>query len=182
MDGTGTGTENGATGAGRTAGRWLDVKEAATVLGISSDAVRKRISRGTLRSGKGEDGSVSVWLDGADDRRDGDQPDGWTLGAGQRRDGEELVEELRDRVRFLERQIEDERESRRRADTIIAQLTQANASLARRVPELEAPQEPRDGRETAAGYPDGAEDPAANGGPQEDAERPSSWWRRLFGG
>ena len=60
--------------AGRTAGRWLDVKLAAEELGISSDAVRKRISRGTLRYAKRDDGSVRVWLDGVDDRLDADQP------------------------------------------------------------------------------------------------------------
>ncbi len=176
MDGSRTGTGDGATEAGR----WLDVKRAAEELGISSDAVRKRISRGTLRSGKGEGGSVSVWLDGTDDRRDGDQPAGGTT-AGRGPDGE-LVEELRDRVRFLERQIEEERESRRRADTIIAQLTQANASLARRVPELEAPREPRDGREAAFGEPERAEPRPAAEGPQNGSERRSPWWRRWLGG
>ena len=56
-------------------------------------------------------------------------------------DSPELVMELRSRIAYLERQVEEEREPRRRADTIIARLTQANASLAARVPELEAPAE-----------------------------------------
>ncbi len=146
-----TRADSGATGAGYPGGRWLDVKEAAAVLGLSSDAVRKRAARGTIPSRKEPDGSVRVRLDGEHAWRDGDQPSGGTE-AGRRLDGhqEELVEELRDRVRFLERQVEEERESRRRADTIIAQLTQANAALARRVPELEAPREPRGAPETAA--------------------------------
>jgi len=41
-----------------------------------------------------------------------------------RNDRDELVEELRDRIRSLERRLDDERESRKRADAIIAQLTQ----------------------------------------------------------
>jgi hypothetical protein len=44
------------------AGRWLDVGEAAHELGISTDAVRKRIARGSLRSDR-ENGHVRVWLD-----------------------------------------------------------------------------------------------------------------------
>jgi hypothetical protein len=44
----------------------------------------------------------------------------------------DLVGELRDRVAYLERQVGEERESRRRADTIIAQLTQANTTFSER--------------------------------------------------
>jgi hypothetical protein len=46
----------------------------------------------------------------------------------------------------------EEREARRRADTIIAQLTQANATLAGRVPEIEtaAAPEPQRSPETAS--------------------------------
>ena len=56
-----------------------------------------------------------------------------------------LVEELRDRVRYLERQVEEEREARRRADTLLARL------MGFRVPELEAPQEePRIARDSGS--------------------------------
>ena len=41
----------------------LDVKQAAQVLGISTDAVHKRVKRGSLGSEKGQDGRVYVWLD-----------------------------------------------------------------------------------------------------------------------
>jgi DNA-binding Lrp family transcriptional regulator len=43
--------------------RRIPLKEAAVALGISKDAVRQRIRRGTLRSDKGEDGRVYVYLD-----------------------------------------------------------------------------------------------------------------------
>jgi hypothetical protein len=59
----------------------------------------------------------------------------------------ELIEELRDRIRSLERHFDEVEEYRRRADTIIAQLTQANSAPAARVPELEAPQTSEDGSE-----------------------------------
>ena len=41
----------------------LDVKQAAQVLDISTDAVHKRVKRGSLGSEKGSDGRVYVWLD-----------------------------------------------------------------------------------------------------------------------
>nr|MDP9478112.1 hypothetical protein [Actinomycetota bacterium] len=92
------------------------------------------------------------------------------------REMRELVEELRDRVRSLEGQLSEEREARRRADTIIMQLTQANASLAARVPELEATQKDREA----------AQESRHEAGGVEDGERPQdvsgrSWWRRFFG-
>jgi hypothetical protein len=54
------------------------------------------------------------------------------------------------RISSLENQLSEERESRGRADMIIAQLTQANATLAARVPELEAAESAEDGSEGAA--------------------------------
>jgi hypothetical protein len=152
------------------AGRWLDVNSAAEELGVSTDAVRKRISRGTLRSDR-KDGAVRVWLD------DG----GTEAGREAQVDGGALVEVLREQAEYLRGQLAEEREARRRADTIIAQLTQANAALASRVPELEAPQEeePREDADTVEDAPEGAESRPATGGPQEGARRP--WWRRVFG-
>ncbi len=47
---------------------------------------------------------------------------------------------MQDQIDYLRDQLAEEREARRRADTIIAQLTQANATLAGRVPELESPE------------------------------------------
>jgi len=56
---------------------------------------------------------------------------------------DELTEELRDRVRSLERHLEEGEESRRRADSVITQLTQANIALNERLRELEnAPASP----------------------------------------
>ena len=156
--------------AGHQAGRWLDVKQAAEELSISSDAVRKRLARGKLRSSKGDDGSVWVWLDSADDRRDDDQPTGGTE-AGPRLDGrldsdrgvgvDDLLDAKEEALRDLRDQLEYMRRESERKDAIIMQMAQANAFLAARVPELEAPGGERDATETAS--------------PR------SSWWRRFFG-
>jgi hypothetical protein len=155
------------------AGRWANVGEAARELGISTDALRKRIARGTVESSR-HNGAVLVWLD------DG----GTEAGREAQVDSEALVESLQDQVYYLRSVLNEEREARRRADTIIAQLTQANAALVARVPELEAPPEPREAPETATEEPDrGAEEEpqSSTGEPQETAER-RSWWRRMFGG
>jgi hypothetical protein len=167
------------------AGRWVDVGEASRELGISSDAVRKRIARGSLESSK-QNGSVLVWLD-----------EGWTeAGREAQVDSGPVVEDLREQVHYLRSILNEEREARRRADMIIAQLTQANAALAAKVPELEAPHEARGAPESDGAEPKGAEPRSSTGAPQESAERPPDtaewpvrggsltrpWWRRVFGG
>ena len=150
------------------AGRWLDVGEAAHELGISTDAVRKRISRGSLRSDK-QDGHVRVWLDVG----------GTEAGREAQVDGEALVEVLQEHISDLRVQLEAEREARRRADTIIAQLTQANAALAAKVPELEAAESREESAEGAAEEPERAEPHSATVEAQEPIQ--GSWWRRVFG-
>jgi hypothetical protein len=150
------------------AGRWLDVGDAAQELGISTDAVRKRISRGSLRSDR-ENGHVRVWLDDS----------GMEAGREAQVESRALVEVLQDHITDLRAQLEAEREARRRADTIIAQLTQANAALAARVPELEAAESREETAEGAAEEMERA-DPHSNAvEAQEGAQRP--WWRRMFG-
>ncbi len=149
----------------------MPVPDAARALGISPEAVRNRLSRGTLRSEK-VDGRVFVLIDRDmarhTERSTGDTPT----------DTLELVEEMRARIEDLRDQLSEEREARRRADTIIMQLTQANASLAARLPELaappteETPEETQEPRHVPGGVEDGE-------GPQDGSER--SWWRRIFG-
>jgi len=78
------------------AGRWEDVGEASRELGISSDAVRKRVARGSLESTR-QDGNVLVWLD--ESRTE----------AGREAQVEEdgaLVEALRDQVKYLKEQLD----------------------------------------------------------------------------
>jgi hypothetical protein len=158
--------------------RRVHLSEAAELLGVSKDAVRMRVKRGTLRSEKGEDGRVYVWVNV---NPDGDpntvhpepQVEAWR----------KLIDELRDRVRSLE---EANRENRR----IIAALTQ-------RIPELEPPAspEPSGAPEGAGKEQERAEPRSGTGGPQTGSERPRDtaefpmrgsltrpWWRRVFGG
>ena len=139
--------------------RRVPLREASELLGVSKDALRMRVKRGTLSSEKGEDGRVYVWVD---DKPDADpntvQPESQAL--------RELIDELRDRVRSLE---ESNRENRR----IIAALTS-------RMPAIEPPSEERESSETVDEEPERAEPRPDAPGAQEGVQRP--WWRRVFGG
>ena len=150
--------------------RRLKVREAAEELGITVEAVRGRIKRGTLGHHKAPDGTVYVWL--ADATNDRTRPDEAHLGdrTSDRSDGQSpLVARLEDEVLFLRRELE-------RKDAILLRL-------AERVPELPAaspdkvPKEPTRGAE-------GVVDAAASGESDEQPERTkrrrSSWWRRLL--
>jgi chromosome segregation ATPase len=124
----------------QTGRRRLTVAEASEILGVTVEAVRGRIKRGTLEHER-DSGAVYVLLD-ADQPATGRQP-GDDQPTDQARPGahEELADELRNRIRYLERQVVEEREARRRADTLLAQLMQ-------RIPELEAPASSSESRES----------------------------------
>ena len=165
--------------------RSFTVPEAAQVLGISPEAVRARIHRGTLHKEKAPDGTVYVRLNDDQSQPNGDSMYDKTY------DRSVMQEVLHEQVVYLREQLDREREARteerRRQDTIIAQLTQANAALARRVPELEAPASPapRESSETAPESPEGAEPRSGTGGPQTGAQEGTArrpWWLRWFGG
>jgi hypothetical protein len=149
-------------------GRRLSVPEAAEALGISGDAVRSRIKRGTLATVR-EGGRVFVVLGGSDRPNAQAQP---TSVPSEDR----LYQEMQARIRYLESQVEEEREARRRADTLLARLMD-------RLPELEVPSE---APSAEPGSPKPAEEQQGSGQPRPDApgaqegvRRP--WWRRMFG-
>jgi hypothetical protein len=114
-------------------GQRVTVDQAARHLGLTVDAVRKRVQRGQIAHEKDQAGRVRIILDSGETLQD-ESPD--TTGPA----AHELVEELRDRVRYLERQVEEERSARYRADELLARLMD-------RV-QLEAPQEPSEDAET----------------------------------
>jgi hypothetical protein len=147
----------------------VTIREAAARLGVTEGAIRKRIQRGSLPKEHGEDGRVYVYLDMYEDKS---HPESQV-------DHDPLVEELRDRVRFMERTLEAERDAHREARRIIAGLVQ-------RIPELEAPSQPEDSQrsetaaqETAEAAP-GPAPPAGGVDDSRGSERP--WYRRWFGG
>ena len=103
----------------------LTLIEAGAALGISPDAVRMRIKRGSMQAEKGEDGRWLVWVDteqAAAEREAEREPDA----TGERepeREGELSAEALQARVAVLEARleaIESERDFlRKQVDTLI---------------------------------------------------------------
>jgi hypothetical protein len=148
------------------------VGEAADILGISTGAVRNRLSRGTLRSVK-EGGTVYVLLS-TDMPRDVKRDVADTPGGMPQSDATVLTSELRDRLRYVEQQLEAERQAHAEARRIIAGLVE-------RIPALEAP------TDSAPAAPQGPE-PGEQAGDRGDApQQPETatsrpWWRRVFGG
>jgi len=158
--------------------RRVTLKEAADILGVSKEAVRKRVIRGTLRSEKAPDGRVYVYLDAV-----GDAP--------PTHERDVLISQLTDEVAYL-------REESRRKDEIIMQqaMTMRQLTSPTPAPEPEAspeppgepteateqpgrvvPQTPLEGPETPAEATDEQQGrgPVPDiGGPQEATER--RWW------
>ncbi len=150
------------------------VPEAAEALGVTVDAIRSRIKRHTITHVR-EDGRVYVLLSGdqgvtshdqGDDQGDDHRADQPPQTGPDHRD--ELLEELRDRVRALE---DANRENRR----IIAGLIE-------RTPVLPAAshEEPPDARKNAAEGEPGTNTSPVSTSPQTGARR-RPWWRRVFG-
>jgi len=89
-------------------------------------------------------------------------------------------------IATLQEQLAEEREARRRADTIIAQLARTTEEQARTIRELEAPpdtptDQPSDARQSDDTAEAGGADTTAPGDPQTTtSQRP--WWRRILGG
>ncbi len=146
------------------------MKEAADILGISTGAIRNRLSRGTLASVK-EEGAVYVLLP-ADLSRDAERDVGDTPPEMSQPDSAALTSELRDRLRYIEGQLEAERQAHAEARRLLM------AALERIPPQLEAPRESPDTVEDAS---EGAEPHSATIEAREGTQR-RSWWRRMLGG
>ena len=155
----------------------LSVAEAAEALGVTRDAIHKRITRGTIEHEKGEDGRFYVFVDTSTERLDTSTDT--SVDKSKVEALERLIDSQHDRIAFLERELDRRGDETIRLQQIVAGLTQANAQLAARVPELEAPQEATEDAETVEETPEGVEPRPATGGAQEGARRP--WWRRVLG-
>ncbi len=158
----------------------VTVAEAAQLLGMSAEAVRMRVKRGSLNSAKIK-GTVYVLLDAEQTRPNIDQTGGDSNMGSERtdeqtRDRTALVDVLRSDVEFLREELkrreEVHAEESRRKDTIIAQLTQ-------RIPELEAPSEAQEAPVTPSEVAGKDTTPPEQQGPPQERQR--SWWREFFG-
>jgi len=147
----------------------ITVAEAAERLGVSQDAVRKRIARGTIRHDRGQDGRIFVYLDVFEraSKTVQDEPSEETFKTVQDGGQDKYTRSLEDQIQFLRQELE-------RKDTIIMSLTQ-------RIPELEALPAPRNALETVSGTTEGTDTPPGWGQAETGVQRRSSWWRRFFG-
>ena len=138
------------------------------MLGITTGAVRNRLSRGTLQRVR-EGGTVYVLLP-SDMSRDAERDATDTPGGMPPPEREALTSELRDRLHYVEQQLEAERQAHAEARRIIAGLVE-------RIPQLEAPP-------AARGSPEpGEEQQGRSDAPTEpEAATARPWWRRVFGG
>ena len=148
--------------------RRYTVNEAAEVLGISAEAVRARIKRGTLHKEKDADGTVYVRMNG-DHTHPNDRTNGHMNGS---TDGDHTAAHtvpsdsvafqiMQNQIAFLQAELE-------RKDAILL-------TMAQRIPELEASTEPRESRESSSERsPDGI------GKEEEKRKTRRSWWARVF--
>lgn len=168
--------------------RRASVREAAEVLGISVEAVRGRIKRGTIPHGKADNGGVYVWLEidhtgdqsQPDDAQDADQ------GGDRTSENPALMKELHSEVAFLREEIRrrDERhtEEIRRRDHLLAAALE-------RIPAIDPPQHSHNGHQDDGEGTVRVEDPTDNvgsygppGEPQDDhhGDERRPWWKRIF--
>jgi hypothetical protein len=163
----------------------FNVAEAAHRLGISEAGVRKRVQRGQIPHERDDAGRLFVWISPGETRHAASRDD-----AEESRDTAPLVEEVRDRLRYVEGQLEAERQAHAETRRLLL------SALEKIPPAIEPPSEVRETPSEATEQPgrEGAQEaqessemhmPEAGGGPlprdqQRASERP--WWRRMFGG
>jgi len=133
----------------------LTLIEAGQALGISPDAVRMRIKRGTMQAEKDEDGRWLVWVDveQAAAEREVEREAKQAEEREPEREGELSAEALRARIGILEARLEELREERDFLRRQVENLTFAQAMAAQAQAQKALPNPER-----------------------------RSWWARLWGG
>ena len=160
--------------------RRFTVHQAAEVLGITPEAVRSRIQRGTLDKEKGDDGTVYVRLNADQLRTNADEHTDQSRYVGDETvDRSQLVEHMASEIEHLREMLTLRDEEIRRRDHLLAAALE-------RIPAIEAPpdttpSEPREAPETASEEPYSTHAPPVPETPVPDAQPKRSWWRQFFG-
>lgn len=142
--------------------RRLDVREAAEALGVSVDAVRMRVRRGTLVSEKDQEGRVWIWVD------TDESPPNTDATETSQETSRELIEQLRSENAYLREQLGQEREANRENRRLLAAALE-------RIPALESGEGSED-----QPSPPASESPDPEPGSPASSGESRSWWRRWF--
>ena len=149
----------------------VTIPEAADILGVTRDAVRKRMKRDSIRYEVGDDGETYVYVDASTTGKDKSANVGDTSGQDTT---QAFVESLRDQVEYLRREVAVWQDEARRKDHLLAAALE-------RIPAIEAPPDtpPPERPPGPRKSPVTASEDRGNGDvPPEPEKRP--WWRRLF--
>lgn len=134
----------------------VTVQEAARALGVTEQAIRKRIKRGTLEA-ETEGRRVYVYLDASETSYEPSR-DAVTNPA-----SDALISQMQARIDSLERSLESERDANRENRRLLA------AALERRA--LES----HEASEDSSGVP------PESGNFETSQRKDKPWWRRIFG-
>jgi hypothetical protein len=155
----------------------VTVAQAAEILGVTVEAIRGRIKRGTLDHER-HSGRVYVLLD-ADQPTNRTRPDTDRTTDRLQSDSAALISAKDETITTLRDQLEAERQAHAEARRLLM------AALERIPPQIEASEAPeaRESPETAADASEGTQPRPYTPGAQEDVQRPQerSWWRRIIG-
>jgi hypothetical protein len=181
------------TSSGKESGQRVSVDEAARLLGVTVDAIRKRVQRETIPHQRDESGRVWVLLDAAstmqdkssnvqDTGQEGTGPGGREILEAK----DETIEALREQVAYLQgvistrdRELALRADEIRRRDSALEREQELAAMFADRLRQLEPPRDEPYGADTAsegAGKVDDAPEDS-----QEPVQRRSWLYRFFFG-
>jgi flagellar motility protein MotE (MotC chaperone) len=165
------------TGQHDRSSRRYTVHEAALLLGLSVDAVRKRAERGRLKKEKAADGTVYILLDIGQTPQATEDAKTRTTSEETATSQDALIESLRDQIDHLRRELDVRNDELRRKDHLLAVILE-------RIPELEASAEQRELSETATAESGRAQDAGRVDGGREGHEATArrSWFVRFFFG
>jgi hypothetical protein len=150
----------------------VTVAQAAEILGVTVEAIRGRIKRGTLEHER-HSGTVYVLLE-ADQSTNRTRPDTDQTTDRLQSDSTALISAKDETIATLRDQLEAERQAHAEARRLLM------AALERIPPQLEAPQEARESPQTVGEEPERAEPQPVAVESQESVQRPW-WWRKVFG-
>ena len=149
----------------------VTVAQAAEILGVTVEAIRGRIKRGTLKHER-HSGTVYVLLE-ADQSTNRTRPDIDQTADRLQSDSTALISAKDETIATLRDQLEAERQAHAEARRLLM------AALERIPPQIEAPQEARESPQTVEEERERVEPQSSTEGRQESVHRP--WWRRVLG-